>query len=424
MAAGGLRALTASSALVGGISSAGRALPLQDGVALQIARASGPYLWDGEGRRYVDTALGFGGTILGHAPPAVMAAVEAALRDGPLPAFAHAREEAAAAALARTAGPLGQVAFTNSGSEAVHLACRVARAVTGRRRIAKIAAGYDGWFDDVAFGNAGSPEAMLARNARPSQGEVVLLRYNDTADTSALFAECADIACVIVEPVLANAGCILPAPRYLQHLQDTARRHGALVIMDEVLTGYRLGAGLTAHRMGLDPDLATVGKAIGSGIAVAALLGRPGLMAALTDGRALRAGTYSGNPLACAAVIATMSALDDADYPALLARGDGLRAALETAFREAGIPASTTGLGSVFTLWFTDRPPETYAEATRAARADLSLVFHHALRRHGVLAMPSPFGRLYLSFAHDEGAMAELTRAVSAAAGSMAASAR
>lgn len=147
--------------LVGGISSAGRALP---GEALLITHASGPYLWDTEGRRYIDTALGFGGTILGHAPTAVVEAVERALRNGPLPAFAHPAEEAAAAALALHAGPLHRVVFTNSGSEAVHLACRIARAVTGRSRVAKMAAGYDGWYDEQALGNAGSVEAQPTVN--------------------------------------------------------------------------------------------------------------------------------------------------------------------------------------------------------------------------------------------------------------------
>ncbi|MCB8876775.1 aminotransferase class III-fold pyridoxal phosphate-dependent enzyme [Acidisoma silvae] len=412
--------MTSSTALVGGISSAGRALPLLDGAALQIDRSAGAYLWDDAGRRYVDTALGFGGTILGHAPEGVIAAVEKALRDGPLPAFGHAREEAAAAALAAQTGALSQVVFTNSGSEAVHLACRIARAVTGRRRVAKIAAGYDGWYDEIAFGNAGTPEADLARNSRPEQGDIVLLRYNDKADTEALFRDYPDIACVIAEPVLANAGCILPAPGYLAHLQETARRHGALFIMDEVLTGFRLHAGLTSHTMGLDPDMATVGKAIGSGIAVAGVLGKPAVMEALTDGRAIRAGTYSGNPIACAGVIATMEALKTADYPALLAAGAGLRTRIEARFNGLGMAAVTTGLNDVFTLWFTDQAPQSYGDAARVARPDLTLALHKAMRRHDALVMPSPYGRVYLSFAHLPKAVAELGDSFDAAAAELA----
>ena len=410
--------------LVGGISSAARALPTEYGRAVQIQRSAGPYLWDTDGRRYVDTALGYGGTVLGHAPAPVIAAVEEALRQGPLPAFAHPREEAAAVALGSRTGPLTDVVFTNSGSEAVHLACAIARAVTGRRRIAKIAAGYDGWYDQINFGTAGSKEAELAANTRPESGDVVLLRYNDPADTEQLFRDHPDIACVVVEPMLANAGCIMPAPRYLQHLQDTARRHGALLIADEVLTGFRMSPGLTAPSMSLDPDLATVGKAIGSGIAVAGVVGRPEFMAVCADGRAPRAGTYSGNPVACAAVLATIGMLESADYAALLAQGEAFRVELQTIMRRAGLAACTTGFGTCFTLWFTDDAPTTYAEAARAVRGDLNLVLHHAMRRHGALTVPTLYGRYYLSFAHDAEAMAQLTAAVEASAEEVAEAAR
>ncbi len=404
--------------LIGGISSAGRALP---GDRLLIARGAGPALWDANGRRYIDTALGFGGTVLGHAPPAVMDAVARAVRNGPLPAFAHQAEEDAAAALAAHAGPLDRAVFTNSGSEAVHLACRLARVLTGRSRIAKMAAGYDGWYDEQALGNAGAPEARPEPNQRPDNGRMILLRYNDTADTDTLFAERDDIAAVLVEPMLANAGCIVADAGYLTHLQATARRHGALLIADEVLMGFRLHAGLTAHALGLDPDLATVGKAIGSGIAVAAVLGRDSAMAPLEDGRANRAGTYSGNPVACAAVLATLAELDHQDYPALLARGDALRSRVETAFRDAGLPLATSGFGSVFGLWPAAAAPRDYAHALATARPDFSLALHHALRARGVLLMPSAFGRAYLSFAHDTATLDEMAAAFQAAALALAA---
>jgi glutamate-1-semialdehyde 2,1-aminomutase len=416
--------VSSSPRLVGGISSAARALPSMDGSSLAIARSAGPYLWDMDGRRYVDTALGFGGTVLGHAPAPVIAAVEEALRQGPLPAFTHPREEAAAVALAGRTGPLTDVVFTNSGSEAVQLACAIARAVTGRRRVAKMAAGYDGWYEQINFGTAGSKDAELVGNSRPDNGSTVLLRYNDAADTEELFRDYADIACVIVEPVLANAGCIMPAPGYLQHLQDTARRHGALLIADEVLTGFRMSAGLTSHAMSLDPDLATVGKAIGSGIAVAGVVGRPDVMAVCTDGRAPRAGTYSGNPVASAAVLATMGMLANVDYAALLARGEAFRAELTTILHGAGLAASTTGLGTCFTLWFSDDAPTTYAGAARMVRGDLNLALHHAMRRHGAMTVPSLYGRYYLSFAHDAEAMGQLTAAVEASAEAVAEAAR
>lgn len=388
--------------LVGAVSSAARALPPLDGQPLVVARSAGPYLWDDAGRRYVDTALGFGGTVLGHAPEPVVEAVTQALRDGPLPAFAHAREETAAAAIAAHTGPLDQVLFVSTGSEAVHLACRAARIATGRTRIAKMAGGFDGWLDDVAYGGAGATESAFPGNARPETDRVSLLRFNDAEDAERLFAERDDIAAVLVEPVLANAGCVMPTPEYLAALQAIAQRHGALLIADEVLMGFRLHAGLTAHAMGLDPDLVTLGKAIGSGVPVAAVAGRPDIMRAFTDGRGVRAGTYSGNPMSCAAVIATLAMLDAADYPALLARGDALRAAIVDAFARTGVAVSTSGHGSVFSLWPSAEPPRDYAQARRMLRPDWSVALHAALRRRGVLVMPSGYGRLFLSFAHDD----------------------
>jgi glutamate-1-semialdehyde 2,1-aminomutase len=367
------------------------------------------------GRRYVDTALGYGAALLGHAPAPVMEAVARALHNGPLPAFAHPAEEAAAAAIAAHTGPLQHVIFTNSGSEAVHLACRAARRVTGRGRIAKFAAGYDGWFDEQAFGNASSSEAALHGNERPQRPGMTLLRFNDQTDTELLFAEHADIAAVLVEPVLAGAGCLSPAPGYLRHLADTTRRHGALVIADEVLMGFRLHAGLASHMLDLDPDIVTLGKVIGSGIAVAAIAGRPEIMTVFTDGRAHRAGTYCGNPLASAAVLATMAALDHSDYPGLLARGDALRAAIVAAFAAAGTTVSTSGYGSVFSLWFTTAAPDRYTTAVEVACPERSLALHNALRRAAALVMPGPFGKIYLSFAHTTESMAALEAAFLAA---------
>lgn len=404
--------------LVGGISSGGRSVPPLDGQELSISRAAGPWVWDSNDRRFIDTALGFGATLLGHADPYVNAAVIEAVRQGSMPAFAHAGEEEAAAALTAPCGPLSMAMFTNSGSEAVHMACRIARAVTGRGTIAKIAAGFDGWFDQMAFGNAGSPEASIGNGPRPERLGTTLLRYNDHADLERLFTESNDIAAVILEPMLANSGCILADIEWLKAVQDMARRHGSLVIMDEVLMGFRLRFGLTAHALGLSPDLATVGKAIGNGFAVAAVLGRPEFMAAAADGRAVRAGTYSGNPVATAAVIATLARLATADYDALTLRGNALRESLADAFAARGGLAVTSGFGPVFTLWFDKEAPTTYETAAAIAQPEQSLALHFALRREGLITMPQPFGRFYVSFAHDAAVVEEagvaIGRAVSA----------
>ena len=402
--------------LVCGISSGGRAVPDLDGRRFLVANAQGPYVWDDLGRRYVDTALGFGATFLGHTDPVVTDAIRKALEKGSMPAYAHALEEEAAASLASHTQDLTKVVFLNSGSEAVHLACRTARALTGRQKIVKMAAGYDGWFDDVAFGNAGSPEAGMSMNNRPSKGDTLLLRFNDRQDAELLFQECDDIAAIVLEPMMANAGCILADPGYLQFVASLARRHGALVIMDEVLMGFRRHAGLASHLMGVNPDLATVGKAIGNGVAVAALLGTPELMSAFEDQRVNRAGTYNGNPVACAAVKAAMSVLDEVDYPALDMAGDRLRRHAVEAFARVGMDVCTSGYGTVFTIWRGKDAPSNYREAVQRADADFTAKLHMELRRNGVMSMYSTYGRHYLSSRHDEDALQQWADALEHAA--------
>ena len=224
--------------LVGDVSSAARILPDLNGEKLFISKGKGAYLWDDKGRKYIDTALGFGAVLLGHSNDSVNAAVTEALGDSAAPSWAHVREHGAATALAKHTGELSKVIFTNSGSEAVHLACRAARAYTSRGKIAKMAAGFDGWFDDVSYGNVTSKEASFQDGKRPSTERTTLIRYNDFADVERLFEEDNDIAAVILEPMLANAGCIMPLPGYLKHVQDIAHKHCALVICDEVLMVY------------------------------------------------------------------------------------------------------------------------------------------------------------------------------------------
>ncbi|WP_044319420.1 aminotransferase class III-fold pyridoxal phosphate-dependent enzyme [Pseudomonas amygdali] len=405
--------------LIGGISSGGRALPEIDGQAFNVARSNGPWLWDSKGVRYVDTAMGFGATMLGHAQVEVMEAASAAMLNGPMPSFAHADEEAAAAALATFTGDLSQVIFLNTGSEAVHLACRTARVATGRQRIVKFAAGYDGWYDSVAFGNAGQASALMSGTTRAERDGMLLLRYNDFEDAEQLFRDYSDIAALVVEPVLANAGCIEPAPGYLKHLSDLAHRNGALVILDEVLMGLRLCPGLTGTLLGAEPDLATVGKAIGSGIPVAALVGKPEYMRLFEQGKIVRAGTYSGAPPACAAVLATLKQLATANYAALLTRGDQLRAQVVAAFASKGMAVSSTGYGSVFTLWPSATPPRTYADAAHVADSAWTLSLHKALRRERVMSMPFAFGRTYLTFAHQEKALQAVLEGYKAAIASL-----
>jgi glutamate-1-semialdehyde 2,1-aminomutase len=402
--------------LVGDVSSAARILPELNGEKLFIRKGKGARLWDDKGQSYIDTALGFGAVLLGHANQSVNAAVTDALDDSAAPSWAHVREHGAATALARHTGELTKVMFTNSGSEAVHLACRAARAYTGRGKIAKMAAGFDGWFDDVSFGNVTSDEACFADGKRPSTERTTLIRFNDFADIERLFAEDSDIAAVILEPMLANAGCIMPMPGYLKHVQDVAHKHGTLVICDEVLMGFRLYAGLAGLREGLDPDLASVGKAIGNGVPVSAVVGKPHILAGFEEGRVARGGTFSGNPLACAAVSSTLALLDQSDYTLLIQRGDDLRSAIETTFKSHGITIATSGYGNVFGIWLAASAPVTYEEASRIANPGFTKALHLALREAGVLMMPSPYGRIYISFEHSDEVIEEMKAAFDIAA--------
>jgi len=402
--------------LVCGISSAGRVVPDVDGEPFLVEKAQGPYVWDQKGRRYADTALGFGATFLGHTDPDVTEAVRVAMERGSMPAYAHALEEEAASSLAAHTKDLSKVIFLNSGSEAVHLACRTARAVTGRRKIVKMAAGYDGWFDDVAFGNAGSQEALMGSNVRPSNGDTLLLRFNDVADAELLFSECNDVAAIVLEPMMANAGCVVAKPGYLEHVVSLARKRGALVIMDEVLMGFRLHPGLASHHLGISPDLATIGKAIGNGYAVAALVGHPDIMSAFEDKRVVRAGTYNGNPVACAAVNASMKVVDTIDYAALRQAGDALRETIRVSFEENGADVVTSGYGTVFTLWSSRSAPIDYREAVQKADPSFSANMHIALRRAGVMSMFGTYGRHYISARNSAPVMQQLAEGFASAA--------
>lgn len=386
-------------ALPGGISSAIRRLPDLDGVPFVVASSRGAQVVDQNGREYIDYAMAMGATLLGHAHPDIIAAVTAALHQGPMPGFSHAAEEEAAAALTEATSPLRYATFVNSGSEAVHLACRIARVISGKPLVAKAAAGYDGWYDDLTLGLCDSPEAAW-QGERPVRNGFTLLRFNDCDDIDALLQERDDLAAILIEPLLANAGCLMPTPEFVRRLTERAQARDILVIADEVLTGLRLHPGLTCHKLGYAPDLATMGKAIGSGVPVAAVLGTSEAFGPLTTGKVTRAGTYNGSPLVAAAVIATMRNLQSASYASLLANGRELRDRITAAYAAAGITACTCGLDSVFSLWRAPAPPATYAEASTLTDPDRTRALHLELRRHGILTMPSPWGRHFLSFAH------------------------
>jgi glutamate-1-semialdehyde 2,1-aminomutase len=228
------------------------------------------------------------------------------------------------------------------------------------------------------------------------------MRFNDAADVDALFASRSDIAAVLVEPVLGSAGCLVPDPGFFEHVCTRAHEAGALVIVDELLMGFRVGLGASTRKEGVDADLMTFGKAIGSGVPIGAVVGTAAYRSVLETGAVARSGTYNGSPLATAAVVGSIEALGGIDYEAVLARGDRLRAAAVEAMYAADRPASTTGYGTCFSLWPSDTPPRTYDDAMRLWNPTISLALHTALRRKGVLVAPRAMGRHLVSAAHSD----------------------
>jgi glutamate-1-semialdehyde 2,1-aminomutase len=386
-----------------GISSQPRTLPDVDGETFVVARSHGSRLIDIKGRSFVDYGMAMGANLVGHAHPAIKSACIRALEDGSMPGFCHPREEAAGIALSAVGGErVSKVTFVTTGTEAVHLACRIARGATGRRIVAKAVGGYDGWLDPLRFGLVGSPEAQRS-NVRPVREEMTLFRINEIADVEQLFSEIGqDLAAILVEPMLGNAACLLPERAYFERLTELARSNGTMIIADEVMVGLRLGKRLVSEQLGLMPDLVTMGKAIGSGVPVAAVLGTPEAFEVVESGEVVRYGTYHGNPLVTAAVSATMELLDARSYEKLFAYGATLRNTITECFSAEGIPVSTSGFDSVFSIWFCDMPPSTYDEAQEKVWPAASALVYEILRRHGVISLPSPWGRLFMSFAHGD----------------------
>ena len=398
------RALTL---LPGGVNSPVRAFKSVGGDPFFVQRADGPYLYDVDGNRYIDYVGSWGPMIVGHNHPAVREAVEKAVRDGlsfgaPCPA-----EVTMAETITRLVPSCQMVRMVNSGTEATLSAIRLARGATGRQRIVKFEGCYHGHGDSFLV-KAGS--GMLTLGVPTSPGVpaslsdlTVTLSYNDFDGATALFDEIGhEIACVIVEPVVGNANCIPPRPGYLQHLRDLCTQHGALLILDEVMTGFRVALGGAQAHYGVTPDLTTFGKIIGGGMPVGAYGGRRDLMEQIAPaGPIYQAGTLSGNPLAMAAGLAMLELVQAPGFhERLSAAAAALCKGLEKAAREAGVPFTTNQVGGMFGLFFTDEKVETYAQATACDVAAFNRFFH-AMLEQGVFFAPSAYEAGFVSSAHD-----------------------
>ena len=401
----------------GGVNSPVRAFRAVDRAPLLLERGNGPYVWDVDGRRYIDYIGAWGPAILGHGHPAVIDAIVTAARDGLALGATHPLEIQLGEAIRRAMPSVERLRFTSSGTEAVMSALRLARAATGRDLIVKFAGGYHGHADGLLVeagsgvmtnaipGSAGVPEATAA--------QTVVLPYNDSSSVTRAFDEHKGrIAAVIVEPVAANIGIVPPAPGFLEHLRERTRADGAVLIFDEVITGFRVGPGGAQAHFGIRPDLTTLGKIIGGGMPIGAYGGRADLMQLVAPaGPVYQAGTLSGHPLSMAAGIATLAALDPDRYTALEEVARMLAAGLEAAAREAGRAVTVSRVGSLLTVFFRPTPPIDAAEALASDRAAFARFFGAMLDR-GILLPPSQFEAWFVSMAHGP---AELTATLDAA---------
>ncbi len=416
--------LRAESLLPGGVDSPVRAFRSVGGDPPFVTRAEGAYLWDADGNRYLDMFGSWGPMILGHAfPPAVEAIQQAAARGASFGA-SHAGEGDLAELVMQCFPSVERLRFTSSGTEACMSAVRLARGFTGRNFVIKFEGCYHG-HSDAMLVKAGSGVATLgipgsAGIPAETAQHTLALPYNDLAAVQAAFAAYpGQIACIIVEPVVGNAGTIAPAVGYLQGLRTLATEHGALLIIDEVMTGFRLSLGGAQQVYGITPDLTTLGKIIGGGLPCGAFGGRADVMEFLAPlGPVYQAGTLSGNPLAMAAGIATLSHLI-ADQQTVYAGLEQSTAAIADGVaalaREAGIAVTTNRVGSMFTWFFTDQPVTDFASAATSDTARFGR-FHRAMMEAGVWLPPSQYEAAFVSTAHGS---AELEILLEAARGAL-----
>ncbi len=398
----------AQALMPGGVNSPVRAFKSVGGEPFFAKRAEGAYLIDVDGNRYVDYIGSWGPMIAGHAHPHVLEAVARTMRDGLSFGVPNALEVTMAETITRLVPSCEMVRMVNSGTEATLSAVRLARGATGRTKIVKFEGCYHGHGDSFLV-KAGSGALTLGVPDSPGVPKALAdltltLPYNDFDAATQMFDEVgAEVAAVIVEPIVGNANCILPREGYLQHLRALCTQHGALLIFDEVMTGFRVALGGAQQRYGVVPDLSTFGKIIGGGMPVGAYGGRADLLNQIAPaGPIYQAGTLSGNPVAMAAGLATIDLIQAPGfYETLEKRTHELCDGLESAARDAGVAVTTTRTCGMFGLFFTDKKVESFTDATQCDIAAFRRFFHGMLKR-GVYFAPSAYEAGFISAAHGD----------------------
>jgi glutamate-1-semialdehyde 2,1-aminomutase len=410
--------------LVGGVDSPVRAFRAVGGTPLVIDHALGTRLFDVDGREYLDYVCSWGALILGHAHPDVVAAVSDQAGRGTSYGMTSPLEIELGEKITRAIPPVEMVRFVSSGTEAAMSAVRLARAFTERDLVIKFEGCYHGHSDGF-LSEAGSGLATLGIAACPGVPEAFArltlnTPYNDLSGVEKLFRQHAGkVAAIIVEPVAANMGVVEPAPGFLQGLREITKREGALLIFDEVITGFRMAYGGAQGVYGIDPDLTVMGKIIGGGLPVAAYGGRRHTMERVAPlGPVYQAGTLSGNPLAMRAGLATLPKLEAPGfYDDLNRRTQRFAEGLRKALRETGVSGQVNVAGSLLTLFFCERPVRNYDDAKKSDTAKFGKFFQEMLER-GIFLPPSQYEALFVSAAHND---ADIDRTISAARESLAA---
>jgi glutamate-1-semialdehyde 2,1-aminomutase len=415
----------AQKTIPGGVNSPVRAFRAVGGTPRFIVRGEGSRIWDADGREYLDYVGSWGPLVLGHADPEVLAAVREAAGRGLSFGAPTELEAEMAELLVRVVPGLELVRLVSSGTEATMSALRLARGFTGRPRIIKFEGCYHGHADSLLV-KAGSGALTLGNPSSAgvtaeTAAQTLVLDYNDAAQLDAAFLELGDsIACVIVEPVAGNMNLIAPRPGFLERMRELCSRHGAVLIFDEVMTGFRVGLKGAQGLYGVRADLVTLGKVIGGGMPVGAFGGRRDIMENIAPlGPVYQAGTLSGNPLAVAAGLATLRRVQAPGfYERLTATTHALCDGLAAAARKHRVAFSAQSVGGMFGLYFRNLPPASYAEVMQCDK-DAFTRFFHAMLERGVYFAPSAYEAGFVSAAHSEADIAATVAAADAAFGSM-----